>query len=300
MSAARCTIYRRQFRFTSDRGNFCISVFQQISLTVREWRYSSNICTDFSFLFLNEQREIYNDSSCVVIMSNCPFNVDDKGSEPIKSGASLSLKMQRSFKKMKRSIQKMTENMQDDDRQPPYIFPKRLSCLTCQTGFSKDEIRKLYRAFKQYCPRGAVTTNDLKPAYAKLFPLGDSTKYTQIVFNTFDRDRDGIVSFQDLLTEINLIINGDLDQKLSWIFSFYDLNGDGYITRKEMLVIISAIYEMLYTGQTAQRMIVRHVDMIFKKMDTDKDGVISREEFMNTCKNDSVIENQLAVFNQFW
>ncbi|XP_053992482.1 hippocalcin-like protein 4 isoform X5 [Hylaeus volcanicus] len=278
MSAARCTIYRRQFRFTSDRGNFCISVFQQISLTVREWRYSSNICTDFSFLFLNEQR----------------------GSEPIKSGASLSLKMQRSFKKMKRSIQKMTENMQDDDRQPPYIFPKRLSCLTCQTGFSKDEIRKLYRAFKQYCPRGAVTTNDLKPAYAKLFPLGDSTKYTQIVFNTFDRDRDGIVSFQDLLTEINLIINGDLDQKLSWIFSFYDLNGDGYITRKEMLVIISAIYEMLYTGQTAQRMIVRHVDMIFKKMDTDKDGVISREEFMNTCKNDSVIENQLAVFNQFW
>ncbi|XP_054005519.1 hippocalcin-like protein 4 isoform X5 [Hylaeus anthracinus] len=278
MSVARCTIYRRQFRFTSDQGNFCISVFQQISLTVREWRYSSNICTDFSFLFLNEQR----------------------GSEPIKSGASLSLKMQRSFKKMKRSIQKMTENMQDDDRQPPYIFPKRLSCLTCQTGFSKDEIRKLYRAFKQYCPRGAVTTNDLKPAYAKLFPLGDSTKYTQIVFNTFDRDRDGIVSFQDLLTEINLIINGDLDQKLSWIFSFYDLNGDGYITRKEMLVIISAIYEMLYTGQTAQRMIVRHVDMIFKKMDTDKDGVISREEFMNTCKNDSVIENQLAVFNQFW
>lgn len=63
-----------------------------------------------------------------------------------------------------------------------------------------------------------MTTNDLKPAYAKLFPLGDPAKYTQIVFNTFDRDGDGIISFQDLLAEIALITNGDLDQKLSWIF----------------------------------------------------------------------------------
>ncbi|KZC10924.1 PREDICTED: neurocalcin-delta B-like isoform X1 [Dufourea novaeangliae] len=244
-------------------------------------------------------------------MSNS-LNVEDDSLQ-VRNRASLSLKMQRGLKKMKRSIQKMTEssttvqphcvfveNMQDDEKQPAYIFPERLSSLTCQTGFSKDEIRKLYRAFKQSCPRGAVTTNDLKPAYAKLFPLGDPAKYTQIIFNTFDRDGDGVVSFQDLLAEIALITNGDLDQKLSWIFRFYDLNGDGYITRKEMLVIISAIYEMLHNGKTIQRMVDRHVDMVFEKMDADKDGVISREEFINSCKNDSLIQNQLAIFNQFW
>ncbi|XP_076279152.1 neurocalcin-delta B-like isoform X3 [Lasioglossum baleicum] len=245
-------------------------------------------------------------------MSNS-LNADDKDSLQVRNRASLSLKMQRSLKKMKRSIQKITEssttvqphcvfveNMQDDERQPPYIFPERLSSLTCQTGFTKDEIRKLYRAFKQYCPRGAVTTNDLKPAYAKLFPLGDPAKYTQIVFNTFDRDGDGVISFQDLLAEVALITNGDLDQKLSWIFRFYDLNGDGYITRKEMLVIISAIYEMLHNGQTIQRMVDRHVDMVFEKMDIDKDGVISREEFMSCCNNNPTILNQLATFDRFW
>lgn len=108
--------------------------------------------------------------------------------------------------------------MQDDERQSPYVFPDRLSSLTYRTGFTKDEIRKLYRAFKQHCPRGVVTTSDLKPAYAKLFPLGDSAKYAQIVFNTFDRDGDGIVNFGDLLTEVAQISNGDIDQKLSWIF----------------------------------------------------------------------------------
>ncbi|XP_017754084.1 PREDICTED: neuronal calcium sensor 1-like isoform X2 [Eufriesea mexicana] len=232
-------------------------------------------------------------------MSNS-FDIDDNSIQQIRNCINLSLKMQRSFKKMKRSIRKITENMQDDEKQPLYVIPERLSSLTCQTGFSKDEIRKLYRAFKQYCPRGAVTTNDLKPAYAKLFPLGDPAKYTQIVFNTFDKDRDGIVSFGDLLNEIALITNGDVDQKLAWIFRFYDLNGDGYITRKEMLVIVSAIYEMLHNGHIIQRMVDRHVDKVFEKMDIDKDGVISQEEFMNGCKNDSVIQKQLVIFNQFW
>jgi len=99
-----------------------------------------------------------------------------------------------------------------------YIFPEQLSTLTWRTGFSKDEIRKLYRAFKQFCPRGCATSGDLKPAYAKLFPLGDSTRYAQIVFNSFDMDGDGIVSFSDLLEAMTLIINGNVDQKLSWIF----------------------------------------------------------------------------------
>ncbi|KAK9308209.1 hypothetical protein QLX08_001687 [Tetragonisca angustula] len=245
-------------------------------------------------------------------MSNS-LNIDNKNIQQIRSNISLSLKMQRGFKKMKKSIQKITEtstsvqphcvfveNMQDDEKQPLYILPERLSSLMYQTGFSKDEIRRLYRAFKQYCPRGAVTTNDLKPAYAKLFPLGDSGKYAQIVFNAFDKDRNGIISFGDLLNEIALIINDDIDQKLSWIFRFYDLNGDGYITRKEMLVVISAIYEMLHNGQIIQRIVNRHVDKVFEKMDIDKDGVISQEEFMNSCKNDSIIQKQLAVFNQFW
>lgn len=110
------------------------------------------------------------------------------------------------------------ESIEEDDKHSLYIFPEQLSILTWRTGFSKDEIRRLYRAFKQLCPRGCAMTGDLKPAYTKLFPLGDPAKYAQIVFNSFDRDGDGIVSFSDLLKAMTLIINGNVDQKLSWIF----------------------------------------------------------------------------------
>jgi len=66
---------------------------------------------------------------------------------------------------------------------------------------------------------------------------------------------------------------------------FYDLNGDGCITRQEMLAIVSAIYEMVQNTHTIQSVVNKQVDRFFEKMDTDRDGMISKEEFMNGCKN---------------
>ncbi|XP_028045054.1 Kv channel-interacting protein 2 [Monomorium pharaonis] len=217
-------------------------------------------------------------------MSNHGTVVDRDNCESLRR-PSLSVKMQRSLRKMRKSIQKITESIQEDDKHSLYIFPEQLSTLTWRTGFSKDQIRKLYRAFKQLCPRGCATSNDLKPAYIKLFPLGDPARYAQIVFNSFDRDGDGIVSFSDLLRAMTLIINGNVDQKLSWIFEFYDLNGDGCITKEEMLIIVSAIYEMVQNVQTIQSVVNKQVDRFFEKMDANKDGIVSREEFISGCKN---------------
>ncbi|XP_032662587.1 hippocalcin-like protein 4 isoform X1 [Odontomachus brunneus] len=210
---------------------------------------------------------------------------DDKSSCESFHRPSLSIKMQRSLRKMKENLQRITDSFPEDDKQSLYYFPEELSTLTWRTGFSKDEIRRLYRAFKQFCPRGCATTGDLKLAYAKLFPLGDPTRYTRIVLHSFDKDGDGFVSFGDLLEGTALIMNGSVDQKLSWIFGFYDLDGDGCITRREMLAIITATYEMVQDVQTNQPAIKIQVDRFFEKMDADRDGIVTREEFMSGCKN---------------
>ncbi|KAI4482500.1 hypothetical protein M0802_013653 [Mischocyttarus mexicanus] len=49
-------------------------------------------------------------------------------------------------------------------------------------------------------------------------PLGDSAKYAQMVFNNFDKNKDGIVTFGDLLLGIATIVKGTTDEKLKWIF----------------------------------------------------------------------------------
>lgn len=52
-----------------------------------------------------------------------------------------------------------------------------------------------------------------------------------------------------------------------------------------MLAIISAIYEMVQDAQNVQPTVKSQVDRFFEKMDANRDGVVTREEFMSGCKN---------------
>ncbi|XP_025155744.1 hippocalcin-like protein 4 [Harpegnathos saltator] len=65
-----------------------------------------------------------------------------------------------------------------------------------------------------------------------------------------------------------------------------------------MLVIIFAIYEMVQDAQTIQPAVNIQVDKFFKKMDADRDEIVTRKEFINGCKNDTIIYNQLSLFNK--
>lgn len=53
-----------------------------------------------------------------------------------------------------------------------------------------------------------------------------------------------------------------------------------------MLAIITAIYEMVQQdAHTFQPAINVQVNRFFEKMDTDRDGIVTREEFVSGCKN---------------
>ena len=48
-----------------------------------------------------------------------------------------------------------------------------------------------------------------------------------------------------------MLSRGNLHEKLLWTFSLYDTNGDGIVTKDEMLDIVTAIYDLMgkYAGQ---------------------------------------------------
>ena len=74
----------------------------------------------------------------------------------------------------------------------PWLRPTRYKPVTVDqmardTHFTKDEVKSLYRAFKQECPTAILDEETFKEVYQKIFPLGESSKYAKLVFSTIDR-----------------------------------------------------------------------------------------------------------------
>merc|ERR1712038_1758109 len=74
------------------------------------------------------------------------------------------------------------KNITLDILQPSRYKPNDLEQMAKDTRFTKEEVRYLYRAFKQECPNGIVDEETFKDVYEKIFPLGDASHYAHLVF----------------------------------------------------------------------------------------------------------------------
>uniref|UniRef100_A0A3Q3W1S4 EF-hand domain-containing protein n=1 Tax=Mola mola TaxID=94237 RepID=A0A3Q3W1S4_MOLML len=178
--------------------------------------------------------------------------------------------------------------------------PEGLDRLVQQTNFSKKELQVLYRGFKNECPRGVVDEETFKNIYSQFFPQGDSSMYAHFLFEAFDINNNGSVSFEEFVVSLSIILRGSITDKLNWAFNLYDLNKDGCITKEEMTDIIRSIYDMMgkHTYPNIKDSAPReHVDSFFQKMDKNHDGVVTIEEFLETCQKDENIMQSMHMFD---
>ncbi|XP_058129898.1 Kv channel-interacting protein 4-like [Anopheles ziemanni] len=184
---------------------------------------------------------------------------------------------------------------------PPKYRPESIAALCEATRFTEAEIKRIYRGFKAECPAGIIREETFKFIYSQFFPQGANTGlYAHYVFNTLDKEHTGILSFENFVQGLSILSRGTLEEKLCWTFSLYDINHDGKITREEMTDIVTAIYELMGArddGGTDEVNIKSKVDNIFQKMDTNGDGVITIEEFLDCCRKDQLISSSMGVFD---
>ncbi|XP_036913646.1 Kv channel-interacting protein 1 isoform X1 [Sturnira hondurensis] len=177
--------------------------------------------------------------------------------------------------------------------------PEGLAQLEAQTNFTKRELQVLYRGFKNECPSGVVNEETFKQIYAQFFPHGDASTYAHHLFHAFDTTQTGSVKFEDFVTALSILLRGTVHEKLRWTFNLYDINKDGYINREEMMDIVKAIYDMMgkYTYPVLKEDTPRqHVDVFFQKMDKNKDGIVTLDEFLESCQEDDNIMRSLQLF----
>uniref|UniRef100_A0A672S3Q1 EF-hand domain-containing protein n=1 Tax=Sinocyclocheilus grahami TaxID=75366 RepID=A0A672S3Q1_SINGR len=138
--------------------------------------------------------------------------------------------------------------------------PEGLEQLEAQSNFSKKELKVLYRGFKNECPSGVVNEETFKQIYSQFFPHGDASTYAHYLFNSFDSSQNGSIKFEEMTDIVKAI---------------YDMMG-------------RFTYPALKTDTFKQ-----HVDAFFQKMDKNRDGVVTLDEFILSCQ-EYARQNQMS------
>ncbi|CAH0698618.1 unnamed protein product [Spodoptera exigua] len=115
----------------------------------------------------------------------------------------------------------------------------------------------------------------------------------------------GRIGPTELLVTLSTLLRGSVYERLRWAFRLYDVDGDGAITRQELAEVVVAVHELLGRrappGSPAARLddakANEQVDRVFRKLDLNQDGVITIEEFLESCLKDDVITRSLQMFD---
>uniref|UniRef100_A0A1I8GD58 Kv channel-interacting protein 2 n=1 Tax=Macrostomum lignano TaxID=282301 RepID=A0A1I8GD58_9PLAT len=188
----------------------------------------------------------------------------------------------------------------DSHAAPWHHRPVSLASLAQRTRFSRQELQLMYRGFKNDCPSGLVHRAAFREIFSQFFPLGDASAYADLVFDSFDPGGRGCLTFEIVIQGLSVICKGSSEEKLDWAFRLYDTDRDGFISKREMVQLVSAIYDML--GDSVWPRVhpcdaQLHAEKIFDAMDRDGDGAVTFQEFVLACRRDRDLDRELDCFD---
>ncbi|UJR32475.1 hypothetical protein I4U23_019937 [Adineta vaga] len=175
------------------------------------------------------------------------------------------------------------------------LTQKEIAMLRSKSKLSDKEIKMWYEEFVRKCPTGKLD----QKAFTSLFKRFDSQSDLETCKNMFefmDENNDGTVDFNEFLFAIAVNnLSGNLVERLDFVFDFWDVSGDGQLDQNELGHLISAMYDRaMIKDRHGDKDPHKRAKEIITKLDLNSDMKLSKEEFINGCKNDEVIANLLA------
>ncbi|ESO94431.1 hypothetical protein LOTGIDRAFT_189116 [Lottia gigantea] len=163
--------------------------------------------------------------------------------------------------------------------------PQSLSDFVKKKEFTQEELKEWSEIFKRHSGNKEYLTEDeFTEVYGMAF-TGDPRPFIKHMFRSFDSNRDGVVDYKEFLTGIGCSTSEDTKTKLSWAFQMYDVDGDGLITKHEIISIIRAMQCMINQHPTDEE-IQQTVNDIFRNLDRNNDSQISWDEFYKGVQKD--------------
>ena len=126
------------------------------------------------------------------------------------------------------------------NRQCKKLSSGEIDDLLSRCSFSTDRILDMHRDFVREYPSGRIDRDSFMRSYEARFPQGDRD-FCDLLFRAHDSDGNGEVSFGEFLVSLNVAIHGNAEDKLRWALRMYDIDGDGTVSRAEVVDILKVL-----------------------------------------------------------
>ena len=158
------------------------------------------------------------------------------------------------------------------------------SILEAKVSLSKEEMSDCYDQFMKTCPNGEMT----KAQFLK----DQEGLMAESLFRVFDEDGSGSMDFTEYMLASNCTSLTKPEEKLTWIFNVFDEDGGGSIDIDEVIKLVIGLTTMGGV-EPEKEVLLACVQDILEAIDVDRDGDITREEFVNNAMNSNFIRNLL-------
>lgn len=147
------------------------------------------------------------------------------------------------------------------------------------THISAAQAKEIFTKLHAVYPDGKLNRAGFADLFKKIDPdackLNDYQKFTDMIFRSFDTDKDDSLTVKEILIGFAVITKGDLDKRLEYIFNLYDVDSNGVLSKEEIKEGFKGVFIM--GGVDANEFVCEvSANNKVKKLDANQDGKISK------------------------
>jgi len=181
-----------------------------------------------------------------------------------------------------------------------------------------EEFCERFKAPKELCMKGVLVydciKNDVpegeepKPyitleQWLRSAPNEAHKKWSELIFNAFDTDRDGKFTLEEFLAYFGVMEKGTLEQRVMGKFMLCDLNHDHKIDREEMATVLRASFarnqkpqpEKTDLGLSPEDDFKLRLAVLFEMLDTNGNGTFELNEIIKAARKDKRVASLFSI-----
>eukprot|EP00158_Paraphelidium_tribonemae_P001441 Partr_v1_DN24403_c0_g1_i5_m66638 putative EF-hand calcium binding domain 1 len=192
-------------------------------------------------------------------------------------------------------------NRNSPTKAAPQAVPPAAAALVedipASTSFDRRELEVLQRRFRSMSSNKSasgvprIDRQSFRDMLSKKFGVTESLIMDRI-FKVFDQDADNLISLSEFIKGMDVFLKGKFDDHVKYCFKVYDLNGDRGLSKEEMFQLLQNCLVKSDDDDDGVRDIV---DIILKKLDEDRDGRVSEQDWSTAISKDNLL---LEAFGQ--